>query len=126
MKRYNQTTYTPESELKCLGYISEYGGSPKPGIFHSVPSEGGEFINMYGIVTDRKHLIETKEGDLMGICDKTNKLCKFNVIDDTYVVQIPSILKLKAEIDKIPDTPFNPKNLYKYRFNQKKINKNEY
>ena len=126
MKRYNQTTKTPESELRCFTYVSEYGGSPKPGVISSKPSTGGEFINMYGIVTDRKHLIETKEGDLMGICSKTNKLCKFNIIDDTYVVQIPSILKLKAEVDKIPDVPFNPKNLYKYRFNQKKINKNEY
>ena len=133
MKGYNQTSKTPESELRFFTYVSEYGGSPKPGIISSRPSTGGEYTNMYGYPTDRKHLIEVKEnvfsgyeGDLMGICDKTNKLCKFNVIDDTYVVQIPSILKLKAEVDKIPDVPFNPKNLYKYRFNQKKINKNEY
>ena len=126
MKRYNQTTKTPESELRCFTYVSEYGGSPKPGVISSKPSTGGEFINMYGIVTDRKHLIETNDGYLMGICSKTNKLCKFNIIDDTYVIQIPSIIKLKAEIDKIPDVPFNPKNLWKYRFNQKKLNKNEY
>jgi len=126
MKKYNQTTYTPESELRCFGYISEYGGSPKPGIFHSVPSEGGEYVNMYGYPTDRKHLIETKEGDLMGICDETDKLCKFDIIDDTYVVQIPSIIKLKAEVDKIPDVPLNPKNLWKYRIHKKKLNKNEY
>ena len=126
MKRYNQTTKTPESELRCFTYVSEYGGSPKPGVISSRPSTGGEFVNMYGLSSDRQYLIETKEGDLIGICDKTNKLCKFNVIDDTYIVQIPSILKLKAEVDKIPDVPFNPKNLYKYRFNQKKINKNEY
>ena len=126
MKKYNQTTYTPESELRCLGYISEYGGSPKPGVFHSVPSEGGQYINMYGLPSTRKYLIETEEGYLMGICDETDKLCKFNVIDDTYIVQIPSILKLKAEIDKLPDVPFNPKNLWKYRIHKKKLNKNEY
>src|SRR6056300_821746 len=126
MKEYNQTSKTPESELRCFTYVSEYGGSPKPGIMSSRLSTGGEFVNMYGISSDREHLIETEEGYLMGICDKTNKLCKFNVIDDTYVVQIPSILKLKAEVDKIPNVPLNPKNLYKYRFNQKKINKNEY
>lgn len=126
MKRYNQTTKTPEDELLCLTYVSEYNGSSKPGIFHSVPSEGGEYVNMYGLPSDRKHLIETKEGDLIGICDKTNKLCRFNIVDDTYVVQIPSILKLKAEVDKIPDVPFNPKNLWKYRIHKKKLNKNEY
>ena len=116
MKRYNQTTYTPESELRCFGYISEYGGSPKPGIFHSVPSEGGEYVNMYGYPTDRKHLIETKEGDLMGICDETDKLCKFDIIDDTYVVQIPSILKLKSEIDKLPKAKIDPNFKVKSRF----------
>jgi len=126
VKRYNQTTKTPEDELLCLTYVSEYNGSPKPSIFHSVPSEGGEYVNMYGLPSDRKHLIETKEGDLVGICDKTNKLCRFNIVDDTYVVQIPSILKLKAEVDKIPDVPFNPKNLWKYRIHKKKLNKNEY
>ena len=126
MINYNQTTKTPVDELLCLTYVSEYGGSPKPGVISSKPSVGGEFVNMYGLPSDRKHLIETKEGDLIGICDKTNKLCRFNIIDDTYIVQIPSILKLKAEVDKIPDVPFNRKNLYKYRFNQKKINKNEY
>ena len=87
---------------KFLTYVSQYGGSPKPGIISSRPSTGGEFANMYGLPSDRKHLIETEEGYLMGICDKTNKLCKFNVIDDTYVVQIPSILKLKKRLDKLP------------------------
>jgi hypothetical protein len=123
---YNQTTKTPVDELLCLTYVSEYGGSPKPNVISAKPSVGGEYTNMYGLPSDRQYLIETKEGDLVGICDKTNKLCKFNIIDDTYIVQIPSILKLKEEVDKIPDVPFNPKNLYKYRFNQKKINKNEY
>jgi len=126
MKSHNQTTKTPESELRFFTYVSEYGGSPKPGIMSSRPSTGGEYANMYGYPSDREHLIETKEGDLMGICSETNKLCKFDIIDDTYIVQIPSILKLKEEVDKIPDVPFNPKNLYKYRFNQKKLNKNEY
>ena len=116
MKKYNQTTYTPESELRCLGYISEYGGSPKPGVFHSVPSEGGQYINMYGLPSSRKYLIETEEGNLMGICSKTNKLCTFDIIDDTYVIQIPSIMKLKAEVDKIPDVPFDPNFKVKSRF----------
>ena len=126
MKSHNQTTKTPEDELGCFGYVSEYGGSPKPGVVSSRPSEGGEFVNMYGLPSDRKHLIETKESHLMGICDKTDKLCKFDIIDDTYLVQIPSILKLKVEVDKIPDVPFNPKNLWKYRIHKKKLNKNEY
>ena len=116
MKSYNQTTYTPESELRCLGYISEYGGSPKPGVFHSVPSEGGQYINMYGLPSSRKYLIETEEGYLMGICDETDKLCKFNVIDDTYIVQIPSIIKLKTEIDKLPKDKIDPNFKVKSRF----------
>jgi len=111
---------------RFLTYVSEYGGKPKPGIFKSMPSLGGEYMNMYGLSSDRKYLIETKEGDLIGICSKTDKICKFSIIDDTYLVQIPSILQLKAEIDKLPDVPFNPKNLWKYRFNKKKLNKNEY
>ena len=87
---------------KFLVYVSEYGGSPKPGIINSVPSIGGQHMNMYGFHSDRKYLIETKEGHLMGICSKTDKLCKFSIIDDTYVVQIPSIIKLKTELDKLP------------------------
>ena len=92
---------------KFLVYVSEYGGTPKPGVISSKPSVGGEFVNMYGYPSDRQYLIETKEGDLMGICSKTNKLCKFNVIDDTYVVQIPSIIKLKEALDKIPNSDFD-------------------
>jgi len=118
-------THQQETD-KFLTYVSEYGGFPKPGVISAKPSVGGEYMNMYGLPSDRQYLIETKEGDLMGICSKTNKLCTFDIIDDTYIVQIPSILKLKAEVDKIPDVPFNPKNLWKYRFYQKKINKNEY
>jgi len=123
MKGYNQTSKTPESELRFFTYVSEYGGSPKPGIISSRPSTGGEYTNMYGYPTDRKHLIEVKEnvfsgyeGDLMGICSKTNKLCKFNVIDDTYIVQIPSIIKLKEALDKIPNTPIDPNWKVKSRF----------
>ena len=102
MKSHNQTTKTPESELRCFVYVSEYGGFPKSGIISSRPSTGGMYTNMYGLPSDRKHLIETKEGHLMGICDKTNKLCRFYIIDDTYVVQIPSIIKLKTILDKLP------------------------
>jgi hypothetical protein len=101
---------------KFLVYVSEYGGSPKPGVISSKPSVGGEFVNMYGLLSNRQYLIETKEGDLMGICSKTNKLCKFNVIDDTYVVQIPSIIKLKEALDKIPNTPIDPNWKVKSRF----------
>ena len=92
---------------KFLEYMSEYGGFPKPGVISSKPSVGGEFVNMYGLPSSRQYLIETKEGDLMGICSKTNKLCKFDIIDDTYVVQIPSIIKLKEALDNIPDVPFD-------------------
>ena len=101
---------------KFLTYVSEYGGSPKPGVISSKPSVGGEFVNMYGLPSDRQYLIETKEGDLMGICSKTNKLCKFNVIDDTYVVQIPSIIMLKEVLDNIPNVPFDPNFKIKSRF----------
>ena len=67
-----------------------------------MPSIGGEYKNMYDLPSDRKWLIETKEGDLMGVCSGNEKLCKFDIIDDTYVVQIPSILKLKKRLDKLP------------------------
>ena len=101
---------------KFFTYVSEYGGSPKPGFISSKPSVGGEFVNMYGLPSDRQYLIETKEGDLMGICSKTNKLCKFDIIDDTYVVQIPSIIMLKEALDKIPNVPFDPNFKIKSRF----------
>ena len=92
---------------RYYSYMSEYGGAPKPGVISSKPSVGGEFVNMNGLPSNRQYLIETKEGDLMGICSKTNKLCKFNIIDNTYVTQIPSIIKLKEALDKIPDVPFD-------------------
>ena len=101
---------------KFLTYVSEYGGFPKSGVISSKPSVGGEFVNMYGLPSDRQYLIETKEGDLMGICSKTNKLCTFNIIDDTYVVQIPSIIKLKEALDNIPNVPFDPNFKIKSRF----------
>ena len=114
--RYNQTTKTPESELRCFVYVSEYNGSPKPGVISSRPSTGGMYTNMYGLPSDRKHLIETEKGYLMGICDKTNKLCRFYIIDDTYVVQIPSILKLKKQLGELPLPPIDPKFKVKSRF----------
>ena len=67
-----------------------------------MPSVGGEYKNMYDLPSDRKWLIETKEGNLMGICSGNEKLCKFDIIDDTYVVKIPSIIKLKEALDKLP------------------------
>ncbi len=102
---------------RYYSYMSEYGGFPKPGVILSKPSVGGEFVNMNGLPSSRQYLIETKEGDLMGICSKTNKLCKFDVIDDTYVVQIPSIMKLKEALNKVPDVPFDERLLKpKHRF----------
>ena len=102
---------------RFLTYVSEYGGKPKPGIFKSMPSLGGEYMNMYGLPSDRKYLIESKEGDLIGICSKTDKICKFSIIDDTYVVKIPSIIKLKEALDKIPNVPFDERLLKpKHRF----------
>ena len=117
--RYNQTTKTPESELRCFVYVSEYNGSPKPGVISSRPSTGGMYTNMYGLPSDRKHLIETEEGYLMGICDKTNKLCRFYIIDDTYVVQIPSILKLKKLLGELPFPPVDPNFKIKSRWYKK-------
>ena len=102
---------------KYYSYMSEYGGAPTPGVISSKPSVGGEFVNIEGYPSSRKYLIENKEGDIMGICSKTNKLCKFNVIDDTYVVQIPSIMKLKEALNKVPDVPFDERLLKpKHRF----------
>ena len=92
---------------RYYSYVSEYGGFPKPGVISAKPSVGGEFVNMNGLPSSRKYLIETKEGDLMGICSKTNKLCTFNIIDDTYIVQIPSIMKLKKALNNIPNVPFD-------------------
>ena len=88
---------------KFLTYVcKECGKPPKQKMIHSMPSIGGEYKNMYNLPSDRKWLIETKEGDLMGVCSDNEKLCKFDVIDDTYIVQIPSIIKLKTELDKLP------------------------
>jgi len=50
------------------------------------------------------------------LCDKTNKLCRFYVIDDTYVVQIPSILKLKKLLGESPLPPIDPNFKVKHRF----------
>ena len=87
---------------KFLTYVcKECGKPPKQKIFHSMPSIGGEYKNMYNLPSDRKWLIETKEGNLMGICSGNGELCEFDIIGDTYVVQIPSIIKLKTEIDKL-------------------------
>ena len=86
---------------RFLVYLcKECGKPPKQKIIHSMPSMGGEYKNMYDLPSDRKWLIETKEGDLMGVCSGNEKLCKFDIIDDTYVVQIPSILELKKRLDK--------------------------
>ena len=67
-----------------------------------MPAVGGEYKNMYDLPSDRKWLIETKEGDLNGVCSCNEELCKFDIIDDTYIVQIPSILELKKRLDKLP------------------------
>ena len=119
MINYNQTSKTPTDELLFLTYVSEYDGSPKKGAISSRPSTGGEFVNMYGLPSGRKHLIETEEGYLMGICDKTNKLCRFYIIDDTYIVQIPSILKLKKQLGDLPLPPIDPNFKIKSRWYKK-------
>jgi len=81
-----------------------------------MPSIGGEYKNMYDLPSDRKWLIETKEGNLMGVCSGNEKLCKFNIIDDTYIVQIPSILKLKKQLGDLPIPPVDPNFKVKSRF----------
>ena len=84
-------------------------------------------MNMYGLPSDRKYLIETEEGNLMGICDKTNKLCTFDIIDNTYVTQIPSIIKLKTEIDKLPKDEVDEDKLkLKTRFRQENTMSKKY
>tara|TARA_R100000742_G_C4229834_1_gene51662 strand:+ start:369 stop:692 length:324 start_codon:yes stop_codon:yes gene_type:complete len=102
---------------KFLVYVcEECGKPPKQKIIHSMPSIGGEYKNMYDLPSDRKWLIETKEGNLMGVCSGNEKLCKFNIIDDTYIVQIPSILKLKKQLGDLPIPPVDPNFKVKSRF----------
>ena len=92
---------------KFLSYVcKECGKPPKQKIIHSMPSIGGEYKNMYDLPSDRKWLIETKEGDLLGVCSGNENLCMFDIIDDTYVVKILSIIILKEvleilQIDKV-------------------------
>ncbi len=45
---------------------------------------------------------------------------------DQYIIDVKSIDILKERMSKVPE--FNPPvtELYKYRFNRKKLNKNEY
>ncbi len=46
---------------KFLTYVcKECGKPPKQKIFHSMPSIGCEYKNMYNLPSDRKWLIETK------------------------------------------------------------------
>ena len=105
---------------KFLSYVcKECGKPPKQKIFHSMPAVGGEYKNMYDLPSDRKWLIETKEGDLMGVCSGNEKLCKFDIIDDTYVVQIPSILELKKRLDKLPKDKMIKNFKVKSRFRKK-------
>ena len=114
---YNQTTQTPEEDLKFFTYCCQCcNESPKPDIISSTPAIGGQYINMYNNPSDRKWLIESQEGNLMGVCSNTDELVKFKVIDDTYVVQIPSILKLKKELDNIPNPPIDKNFKVKGRF----------
>ena len=90
---YNQSTTTPDKDLKFFTYCCQCcNAPPKQKIIHSIPALGGQYINMYNNPSDRKWLIESQEGNLMGICSNTDKMVNFNVIDDNYVVQIPSIL----------------------------------
>ena len=47
---------------RFLTYVSEYGGNHLNRYFSiQSPSLGGEYMNMYGLPSDRKYLIETKE-----------------------------------------------------------------
>ena len=46
---------------RFLTYVSKYGGSPKPGILKSMPSLGGEYMNMYGLPSDRQYLKKPKK-----------------------------------------------------------------
>ena len=84
-----------------------------------MPSMGGEYKNMYDLPSDRKWLIEPKEGDLMGVCSGNEKLCKFDIIDDTYIVQIPSILELKKRLDNLPKDKIIKDFKIKSRFRKK-------
>ena len=66
---------------RFLVYLcKECGKPPKQKIFHSMPSVGGKYKNMYDLPSDRKWLLETKEGDLMGVCSGNEKLCKLDII----------------------------------------------
>ena len=114
---YNQSTTTPDKDLKFFTYCCQCcNDEPKPNIISSTPAIGGQYINMYNNPSDRKWLIESQEGNLMGVCSNTDELVKFKIIDDTYVVQIPSILKLKKELDNIPNPPIDKNFKVKSRF----------
>ena len=116
MNPYNQTQYTSDDDLKFFTYQCDCCNKPpKPNVISSTPSYGVEFVNMYGLPTDRKWLIESQEGNLMGVCSNTDDIVKFNIIDDTYIIQIPSILYLKHKLS-LPTDNDTPAEIPKPRF----------
>jgi len=56
----------------CCNY--RYRGKPIPNVFHSQPTTipaGRDFSG------DRIHLIESQEGNMIGICSNTGEISKF-------------------------------------------------
>ena len=116
MNPYNQTQYTSDEDLRFFGYQCQCCNKPpKPNVISSTPSYGVEFVNMYQLPTDRKWLIESEQGNLMGVCSNTDDIVKFNIIDDTYIIQIPSILYLKHKLS-LPTDNDTPAEIPKPRF----------
>jgi len=114
---YNQSTFTKEENQRFFIYCCQCcQDEPKPDIISSTPAIGGQYINMYKLPSNRKWLIESQEGNLMGVCSNTDELVKFNIIDDTYIIQIPSILRLKKQLGDLPIPPVDPNFKIKSRF----------
>ena len=113
---YNQSTFTKEENQRFFIYCCQCcQDEPKPDIISSTPAIGGQYINMYKLPSNRKWLIESQEGNLMGVCSNTDDIVKFNIIDDTYIIQIPSILYLKHKLS-LPTDNDTPAEIPKPRF----------
>ena len=59
---------------RCPCFYNRFTGKPKPGMFYSSPTTIPTNRNFSG---ERTHLIESLEGNLIGICSNTGDIAKF-------------------------------------------------
>jgi hypothetical protein len=59
---------------RCTCCYYRFKGKPKPGMFYSSPTKKPAGRDFTG---DRIHLIESAEGNLIGICSNTDELTHF-------------------------------------------------